>query len=75
MKRYIVITQDEYNNLYYIGEYDNLDKAIPDVNEWLQVYDLSIDKLVEYSSTFNNCFDTELETKDGTVVMIRGFIL
>lgn len=73
--RYLIMMQDEWNNLYYIGEYDDLNKAIPSINDWLEVYDLHIDELKEYPSTFGMCFDTELETKDETVIMIRGFIL
>lgn len=74
-KRYIVIIQDEWNNLYYIGEFTNLSDAIPDINEWLETYNVSIDELTEYASTFGMCFDKEIETPDEETVMVRGFIL
>lgn len=74
-KKYLVFTQDEWNNLYYMGTYDNLDDAIPDVNNWLSVYDIQIDELKEYPSTFGMCFDKEVKTKDEQFLMIRGFIL
>ena len=76
-KKYIVFTQDEWNNNYLMGFYDNLDDAIPDINDWLEIYDLELEKgdLVEYPSTFGTVFDKELETEDETVLMIRGFIL
>ena len=75
MKKYQVIIQDEWNNLYHIGFYDNLSDAIPDVNDWLQSYEVSIDELDEYPSTFSMCFDREIEVYDGeSVIYIRGFI-
>lgn len=74
-KRYIVFMQDEYNNLYWIGEYKNLSDAIPNINEWLEIYNVSIDELTEYPSTFNMCFDKEIETPNEEIVMVRGFIL
>lgn len=58
-----------------MGTYDNLDDAIPDVNNWLSVYDIQIDELKEYPCTFGMCFDKEVETKDEQFLMIRGFIL
>lgn len=75
MKKYQVIIQDEWNNLYHIGFYDKLSDAIPDVNDWLQSYEVSIDELAEYPSTFSMCFDKEVEVNDGeNVIYIRGFI-
>lgn len=76
-KKYIVFTQDEWNNNYLMGFYDDLDDAIPDINGWLEIYNLKLEKgdLVEYPSTFGTVFDKELETEDETVLMIRGFIL
>lgn len=74
LKKYEVIIQDEWNNLYHMGFYDNLEDAIPDVNDFLKVYDVRIDELKEYPSTFGYCFDTEVETKDEMIIMIRGFI-
>lgn len=74
VKKYEVMMQDEWNNLYFIGFYDKLEDAIPEVNEWLEVYNVSIGELTEYASTFGPCFDTEVETDTGEIVMIRGFI-
>ena len=74
MKKYQVIIQDEYNNLYHIGFYDILDDAIPDINDFLETYDISIKELKEYPSTFGMCFDTELEVDEANTIMIRGFV-
>lgn len=74
-KIYQIIMQDEYNNLYHIGFYKELKKALPDINEWLKIYNVSIDTLETYPSTFNEVFDREIETEDETIVYIRGFIL
>ena len=74
LKKYEVFIQDEWNNLWLMGFYDNLSDAIPDINNFLETYSVKIDKLEEYSSTFNTCFDTEVETSDGEIIMIRGFI-
>lgn len=75
VKKYLVITQDEWNNLYFMGFFDDLKDAIPEVNDWLSIYDVSIDELKEYPSTLGMCFDKEIETPDENVVMVRGFIL
>ena len=75
IKKYEVIIQDEWNNLYQIGFYDKLEDAIPEINEFLSVYEVEITELKEYPSTFGMCFDTEIETKDENTVMIRGFVL
>lgn len=74
LKKYEVIIQDEWNNLYQIGFYDKLEDALPDVNDFLEAYDVEIQELIEYPSTFGMCFDTEIETKDENTVMIRGFV-
>ena len=74
-KKYIVFTQDEWNNLYLMGFYDDLKDAIPEVNDWLKIYGVEIDELEEYPSTFGYTFDKEIETKDENFVMVRGFIL
>lgn len=74
LKRYQIIMQDEYDNLYHIGFYNDLMDGIDDVNNWLQVYGVSIEDINEYASTFSTCFDKEIETEDGTIVMIRGFV-
>lgn len=72
-KKYIVIMQDEWNNLYYLGEYMELKDALPDINSFLNTYGISLEDLEEYPSTYDMCFDTEIEI-DGGVVMVRGFI-
>lgn len=73
MKKYQVIFQDEWNNLYEVGFYDNLNDSIDDINDYLKTYNAKIDELQEYISTFSKSFDTEIDTESG-VVMIRGFI-
>ena len=70
---YQVIMQDEWDNLYHLGFFKNLKDAIPEVNSWLSTYNIEIDELTEYPSTFNMCFDRELEAED-VYVRIRGFI-
>lgn len=75
MKKYIVFMQDEYNNLYWIGKFRKLSNAIPKINKWLEPYEVQIEELKEYPSTFGMCFDTKIETKNEEIVMIRGFIL
>jgi len=81
-KRYLVIMQDEWNNLYYMGEYKELKDSIDDINEFLKVYDVSIksEDLKEYTSTFGGAFDLDIgmmyEDRDDLVgIMVRGFIL
>lgn len=81
-KRYLVIMQDEWNNLYYMGEYKELKDSIDDINEFLKVYDVSIksEDLKEYASTFGEAFDLDIgmmyEDRDDLVgIMVRGFIL
>ena len=81
-KRYLVIIQDERNNLYYIGEYNELKKSIDDINDFLKLYNVSIkpDDLKEYSSTFGEVFDLDVgmmyeDREDLLGIMIRGFIL
>ena len=73
MKKYQVIFQDEWNNLYEVGFYDNLNDSIDDINDYLKTYNAKIEELQEYISTFSKTFDTEIDTESG-VVMIRGFI-
>lgn len=75
MNKYQIIMQDEYNNLYNLGFYDTLKDSVNDINEWLKPYETEIDDLKEYASSFGNCFDKEIETKDGNIVMVRGFVI
>lgn len=81
-KRYEVIMQDEWNNLYRLGEYKELKDSIEDINGFLSVYDVTIkeEDLKEYSSTFGGAFDLDIgmmyEDRDDLVgIMVRGFIL
>ena len=74
LKKYQVIIQDEWNNLYHIGFYDNLDDSLQDVNEFLETYDVKVDSLQEYASTFGSCFDVDIETPTEEIIMVRGFI-
>lgn len=74
--KYQVIIQDEWNCLYHIGFYDKLEDSLEDVNNFLfDCYDVKIDELVEYPSTWTTCFDREVEIDDGeNIVYVRGFI-
>ena len=81
-KRYLVIMQDEWNNLYYMGEYKELKDSIEDINGFLEVYDVKIKDgdLKEYASTVGGAFDLDIgmmyEDRDDLVgIMVRGFIL
>lgn len=81
-KKYLVIFQDEYNNLYYVGKYNELDDCIEDVNGHLNGYGVSLNKgdIREYPSTFGMAFDTNIgdlfeDREDLYGLMIRGFIL
>lgn len=74
LKKYEVFVQDEWNNLWLMGFYNNLGDSIRDINDFLEPYDTKIDELKEYASTFGSCFDTEVETKTGEIVTTRGFI-
>lgn len=74
LKKYEVFVQDEWNNLWLMGFYDTLSEALPDVNDFLESYGIRINDLSEYASTFGSCFDKEVETKDGEIIMVRGLI-
>lgn len=79
MKVYQVIFQDEWNNLYHLGFFKDLNDAVPAVNEMLSSYDdiekLNPGDLTEYPSTFSAVFDREFYSEDeGTSVSVRGFI-
>ena len=82
MKRYLVIMQDEWNNLYYIGEYKKLIESLQDINDFLKVYNVAIqaDDLKEYARIFGMCFDLDIgmmfdDREDLLGIMVRGFIL
>lgn len=74
IKKYQVIFQDEYNNLFLVGFYDELEDAIPDINNFLEVYGKKIDSISCYPSTFGEAFDTDIEIDEGCV-SVRGFVL
>ena len=74
MRVYEVFIQDEYNNNWFMGFYKELSEAIPDINNFLEPYNTHIDELESYASTFDECFDREIECDDDTYIMIRGFI-
>lgn len=81
-KKYIVIMQDEWNNLYYLGQYKKLSQSIKNINDFLSVYNVSLKEsdLKEYASTFGTCFDLDIgmmfeDREDLLGLMIRGFIL
>jgi hypothetical protein len=78
MKKYLVILQDVvWNNLYYIGNFDTLEEAIPEINNNLPE-ELHITELNEYASTFGMAFDKEIhneDDEDSDYYMVRGFIL
>jgi len=73
--RFLVFTQDEYNNNYYIGVFNELENAIPKINEWLGGYEVQITELTRYPGTFGYCFDKEIITPNEEYVYVRGFIL
>lgn len=87
MKVYEVFIIDNWNNIYLIGWYKDLDDAIEGINDHItnDKYKLEKGDLKEYPSTFNNCFDTsvydiyqsknsddEIDYEDD--IQIRGFI-
>ena len=74
MKTYQVIIQDEWNNLYHMGFYDKLEDSLTNVNNFLAAYDVEIEELTEYPSTFCWCFDKKVYVDEWTCVYIRGFI-
>lgn len=81
IKKYQVILQDEYNNLYMVGFFDELDDSIEEINKYLDIYEVQLKKgdLKIHTNTYDKGFDTELsdlfegnEKVEG--IMIRGFI-
>lgn len=81
-KYYLVIFQDEYNNLYYVGKYSDLNDSIEDLNDCLTPYNIKLKEgdIREYASTYSMAFDTDLSSlfddrEDLCGVMVRGFIL
>lgn len=70
MEIYEIIIQDEWNNLYEMGFYKDLDDALPDLNGFLSGYNVELEKgdIVVYPSTFDSCFDTNI----GELLEARG---
>lgn len=74
---YQVIFQDEYNNLYLLGFYKDLDDCIDSVNEYLGDDYKKLEKgdLTVYPSTFEMNFDKTIYDKDEcNCVYVRGFV-
>lgn len=74
MKKYQVMILDEWENLYNIGFYDNLQESINDINNFLEVYNISIDKLEEYVDANGISFNKTIKTEDDSYIFIKGFI-
>lgn len=74
MKKYQVMILDEWENLYHIGFYEQLDESIDDINNFIQTYGVSIDKLEEHVETFDTSFNKLIELEDGSCISIKGFI-
>lgn len=82
-KIYEVFIQDEWNNLTFLGFYENLDDSVNDINDYIEpTYGVRIKKgdVLERAGTFSSMFDTDLgdlfeDKEDLYGVMVRGFIL
>ena len=88
-QKYEVMFIDEYNNMYLIGFFNNLQDAVPELNNMLKGYeavdeetgevfepqlgDEHIGDLTEYVSTYGTCFDKDICVQEGCV-QIRGFV-
>ena len=44
IKKYQVVFVDEYNNWYLVGFFDKLEDAVPEVNAYLESYELEEDE-------------------------------
>ena len=73
---YQVIMEDEYHNLHHLGFYRELKDSLKDINQWLGIYDTSLeeDDLIIHSSTFDFCFDRGILVDDCVYVYLRGFV-
>ena len=74
---YQVIFQHEFNNLYLLGFYKDLDDCIDSINEYLGDDYKKLEKgdLVVRPSTFDMCIDKEIYDKDeSNCVYVRGFV-
>ena len=77
-----IFIQDEWNNLYHIGFYSDLEMALPDINQFLKIYEVEIKPgmLQVSAGTMGPVFDTNLEDlfpekeEDLAGISIRGFI-
>ena len=82
MELFQIIIQDEWNNLYEIGFYSDLETALPDINQFLKIYEVEIKPgmLKVSAGTMGPVFDTNLEDlfpekeEDLAGISIRGFI-
>lgn len=74
MKVFQIIMEDEYGNLYHLGFYKKLEDSVPDINDWLKVYEIKIDHLYITDSTLEASFDKEIIIDNTNVVCVRGFI-
>lgn len=80
MKIYQVIFVDEWNNSVHVGFFKNLNDAIPELNDIIEGYDVTLKEgdIVEHAGTFSSYFDTYLsdifDKGDLGPCMIRGFI-
>lgn len=82
MELFQIIIQDEWNNLYEIGFYSDLETALPDINQFLKIYGVEIKPgmLQVSAGTLGPVFDTNLEDlfpekeEDLAGISIRGFI-
>ena len=86
IKKYEVVFVDEYNNWYFVGFFDTLEEAEPELNTYLREYTdeetgeplelsdtSSLGRLTEYPSSFDYCFDRIIDVPEGCI-QIRGFI-
>lgn len=78
MKLYFVNTLDTWNNITFIGIFDDLKKAKKIImdNYEDEYDDMDEFELVEYASTFSMAFDKELYNEEsGEYLRIFGYIL
>ena len=80
--KYQFILQDEYNNLFEIGYFKDLESAVPEINASLDVYHTSVTleqlQAAERNSPFGGGLDVELyednDSEVGSLIMIRCFV-
>lgn len=82
IKKYQIMLQDIWNNLYEIGYYDSLEEALVDINNELEAYNTSVSletlQTAEHNSPYGGGLDVILyendDEEDGDVIQIRGFL-